>query len=136
MRVAFLLLALTALGHHSHPAFYDQCTTVTIEGQIDAVQWKNPHALLDITTTDGKAYRAEWNPPRALERQKITAPTVGERVVVAGNPMRDVAAIKATFPTLNLEPPAKPVLDVVQIRGVTGNWSWSRSVVTPPDCRK
>ena len=130
------LLALALLGHHSHPAFYDGCTIVTIEGRIDSVQWKNPHALLDITTDEGKAYRAEWNPPRALEREKISAPMPGERVVVVGNPMRDVAAIKATFPALNIEPPTKPVLDVVQIRGVTNNWKWSRAVVTPQDCRK
>ena len=136
MKATFLLLALAALGHHSHPAFYDQCTTVTIEGQIDAVQWKNPHALLDITTNDGKAYRAEWSPPNALKREGIAEPAVGERVTVVGNPMRDIAAIKATFPTLNLEPPAKPVLDVVQIRGVTGDWNWSRTVVTPKDCKK
>ena len=135
MKAAFLLLALAALGHHSHPAFYDQCTTVTIEGRIDAVQWKNPHSLLDITTDEGKAYRTEWSPPRALEREKIAAPKAGERVVVVGNPMRDIAAIKATFPTLTLEPPTKPVLDVVQIRAVTGDWNWSRAVVTPKDCK-
>src|SRR3954471_11532982 len=136
MNAAFLLLALAGLGHHSHPAFYDGCTSVTIEGQIDNVQWKNPHALIDITTTDGKAYRAEWSPPRALEREKIAAPKAGERVVVVGNPMRDIAAIKATFPALNLEPPTTPVLDVLQIRGVTNSWHWSRSVVAPQDCKR
>jgi hypothetical protein len=125
-----------ASAHHSHPAFYDGCTSVTIDGRIDSVQWKNPHALLDITTEDGKAYRAEWGPPNALRRDNITEPAVGERVVVVGNPMRDIAAIKATFPALNLEPPTKPVLDVVQIRGVTGNWQWSRPAATTQGCRK
>jgi len=134
MNAALLVLTLAALGHHSHPLFYDQCTSVTIEGRIDSVQWKNPHALLDITTDDGKAYRAEWSPPRALERENIMAPKAGERVVVVGNPMRDIAQIKASFPTLNLEPPAKPVLDVVRIRGV--NWNWSRPQQSQPDCRK
>ena len=136
MKTAFVLLALAALGHHSHPAFYDQCTAVTIEGRIDSVQWKNPHVLLDITTNDGKAYRAEWSPPNALKRENIAEPMAGERVVVIGNPMRDVAAIKATFPGLNIEPPTKPVLDIVQIRGVNSDWKWSRAAVTPQDCRK
>lgn len=136
MKAGMFLLALAALGHHSHPVFYDQCASVTIEGRIDTVQWKNPHSLLDLTTDDGKSYRAEWSPPNALKREGIAEPTVGERVVVVGNPMRDIATIKATFPTLNIDPPATPVLDIVQIRGVTNDWSWSRAVVTPPDCRK
>ena len=125
-----LLLAL-ALGHHSHPAFYDQCTSVTIEGRIDTVQWKNPHSLLDITTDDGKSYRAEWSPPNALRREGITEPAVGERVVVVGNPMRDIAAIRARFPDLKIDAPAKPVVDVVSIRGASSNLNWSRAV---PKC--
>jgi len=134
MTTALLLLALAALGHHSHPLFYDQCTNVTIEGRIDSVQWKNPHSLLDITTDDGKAYRAEWSPPNALRRENIAEPQAGERVIVVGNPMRDVAQIKASFPALNIEPPAKPVLDVVQIRG--GSWSWSRPAAgAPRNCK-
>ena len=130
------VLLLAALAHHSHPAFYDACTTVTIEGQIDSVQWKNPHVLLDLTANDGRAYRADWTSAGALERDKIAPPNAGDRVVVTGNPMRDVAAITARFPTLKLEPPAKPVVDVVQIRGVTNAnaWSWSRAVETPQDC--
>jgi len=130
-----VLLLLAALAHHSHPAFYDQCTSVTIEGRIDSVEWKNPHSLLDITTDDGKAYRAEWSPPNALKRQNIAEPGAGERVVVIGNPMRDVAAIKARFPDLKIEPPSKPVLDVVSIRATSGNWSWSRPN-PQSDCRK
>lgn len=136
MKATLLLLALAALGHHTHPVFYDQCTNVEIEGRLDGVQWKNPHVLLDVTTDDGKAYRAEWSQPNTLRREGISEPAVGERVVVVGNPMRDVATIKATFPALNLEPPSKPVLDVVQIRDVANSWSWSRSAPTRLDCRK
>jgi Family of unknown function (DUF6152) len=135
MTSALLLLALAALGHHSHPTFYDACTTVTIDAQIDSVQWKNPHVLLDLTTTDGRAYRADWTSAGALERNKIEPPKAGERVVITGNPMRDVAAIRARFPDLKLETPAKPVLDVVSIRGASGSWNWKRNEPeTPPDC--
>jgi hypothetical protein len=135
MNAASLLFAFAALGHHSHPAFYDQCTALTIEGRIDSLQWKNPHALLDITADDGKAYRAEWNPPNALKREGIAEPTIGERVVIVGNPMRDVAAIRARFPSLTLEPPAKPVVDLISIRRTSDNWSWSRAEpASHPDC--
>jgi len=133
----FVVIAGTvpARAHHSHPAFYDACTTLTIEARIDSVQWKNPHVLLDLTTDDGKAYRAEWTSVGALERSRIEPPTAGDRVVVAGNPMRDVAAIKAKFPSLTLSPPAKPVVDVVSIRGAGGSWSWKRNEPeNPPSC--
>jgi hypothetical protein len=74
----------SASGHHSHPAFYDACTTLTIEGQIDSVQWKNSHAR---------------------------------------------------FPSLTLDAPVKPVVDVASIRGASGKWSWKRSEPeTAPDC--
>jgi hypothetical protein len=124
-----------AKTHHSHPTFYDQCTSVTIEGEIESVQWKNPHVLIDLTTTDGKAYRADWTSMGALERNKIEPPKAGDRVVITGNPMRDVAAIRARFPDVKLEPPQKPVLDVRQIRGVGDGLNWSSGPdLVPPNC--
>jgi len=107
---------LLAVGHHSHPSFYDACKSVTIEGKVDSVEWKNPHVLIDLTTADGKVYRAEWMSAGALERQRIEPPKAGESLVVTGNPMRDVAAINARFPELNLKPPKNPAVDVRQIR--------------------
>src|SRR5215831_15318171 len=144
MKAAFLGIAafamlvggsLPARAHHSHPIFYDSCTTLTIEGQIDSVQWKNPHVLIDLIANDGKAYRAEWTSAGILERTSIEPPKVGDHVVVRGNPMRDVAAIRARFPDLNLTTPAKPVVDLVQIRRASDGWSWGRTEPrTPPDC--
>ena len=63
MRAAFFAIAALAIAHHSHPIFYDACTSVT------------------------------------------------------------------------LEPPTKPVVDIVQVRGVNDNWSWARTEpATAPDC--
>jgi len=123
-----------AMAHHSHPAFYDACKSVTIEGTVDSVQWKNPHVLIDLTTRDGMAYRAEWSSAGALDRRAIEPPKAGDRLVVTGNPMRDVAAIRARFPDLKLEIPQKPVVDVTQIRGTSDSWSWTRDEPTPSDC--
>ena len=127
--------SVPARAHHSHPAFYDACKSVTIDGKIDSVQWKNPHVLLDVTAADGKVYRADWTSVGALERNKIEPPKVGDRVVITGNPMRDVAEIRARFPDLKLEPPQKPVLDVRQIRGAGDGWSWTTGPdVVSPKC--
>jgi hypothetical protein len=124
-----------AMAHHSHPAFYDACKSVTIAGQVESVQWKNPHVLIDLKTDEGTAYRAEWTSAGALERRAIERPKVGDRVVVAGNPMRDVAAIRARFPDLKLEPPEKPVVDVTEIRSASDGWNWKRDPEpSPPKC--
>jgi len=31
-----------------HGMFYDACTSVTIEGRVESIQWKNPHILIDL----------------------------------------------------------------------------------------
>jgi hypothetical protein len=143
MRRAVLIAAVLAVvigarvpasAHHSHPAFYDACTTLTIEGNIESVQWKNPHVLIDLAANDGKLYRAEWTSAGILERMSIEPPKVGDHVVVRGNPMRDVAAIRARFPDLNLTTPAKPVVDLIQIRRASDGWNWGRTEPTPQDC--
>ena len=126
MRLAFVAATLVAMAHHSHPAFYDACKSVTIEGKVDSVQWKNPHVLIDLTTADGKAYRAEWTSVGALERRSVKPPQAGDTLVVTGDSMRDVAAINARFPELNLKPPQNPVLDVAEIHDASNSWSWKR----------
>jgi hypothetical protein len=143
MKAAFLgitALAIVVAGsrpagaHHSHPIFYDSCTTLTIEGAVESVQWKNPHVLIDLIGNDGKAYRAEWTSAGILERTSIEPPKAGDRVVVRGNPMRDPEAIRARFPSLTLGPPEKPVVDLIQIRRASDGWNWARPEPTSQDC--
>ena len=143
MRAAFLPIAglaiaiawsLPASAHHSHPIFYDSCTSLTIEGEIESVQWKNPHVLIDLTASDGQAYRAEWTSAGILDRASIEPPKAGDHVLVRGNPMRDVASIRARFPSLTLDPPAKPVVDLIQIRRPSDGWNWARAEPASQDC--
>jgi hypothetical protein len=125
-----------ASAHHSHPSFYDSCTTLTIEGEVDGVQWKNPHVLIDLTTNDGKPYRAEWTSAGILDRTSVQPPNAGDHVVVRGNPMRDVASIRAKFPSLTLTTPTKPVVDLIEIRRASDGWRWARTEPRSQDCRK
>src|SRR3954470_1584218 len=127
--VAILLAALVCVGpaaspasaHHSHGMFYDPCTSITLDGRIETVQWKNPHTLIDLKTADGAVFRAEWISLQGLANGSLAGPAqealkVGERIVVTGNPMRDAAAIRVTFPAYK-EPADKiKVIDVTQIR--------------------
>jgi len=126
--------SLPAVAHHSHPIFYDQCTSLTIEGEVESVQWKNPHVLIDLVANDGKAYRAEWTSAGILERSSIQPPKAGDRVVVRGNPMRDVESIRAKFPSLTLTTPEKPVVDLIQIRRPSDGWNWARAEPASQDC--
>ena len=75
-----------AYAHHSHPYFYDQCRTVTIEGRVEQIDWKNPHTIIVVTHEHGDhvmgvirtPYLAELAPKTILTRAQVT------KVVVSG----------------------------------------------------
>jgi len=121
-------LAPVAHAHHSHPAFYDFCKRVTIEGKIDSVDWKEPHTQIRVTVDDGTTYRVEWGSPGILARQGVGAAAekalvFGARIVVTGMPQRDPAEIKARFPNVTVT--ETRVIDPLQMRAADGSWSWS-----------
>lgn len=131
-------LASAAHAHHSHPAFYDFCKRVTVEGRIDSVEWKEPHTQIRITLDDGTTYRVEWGSPRILGRQGVGEAAqkglaYGARIVVMGNPQRDPAAIKARFPEVTVT--ETRVIDPLQIRRADDSWSWAlQPNPNPPPC--
>ena len=131
----FLTTASAAHAHHSHPAFYDQCKKVTLEGRVDSVQWKNPHVLIVVKLDDGTTYTAEWTSLQGLANHGDAVPaqaalTPGARIVVVGNPMRDQAQIRARFPDL---PPISntKVVDVFQIRRMDDSFRWEQQAPAP-----
>ena len=122
-------LAPGAQAHHSHPAFYDFCKRVTIEGRIDSIEWKEPHTQIRLALDDGTTYRVEWGSLNGLERQKVLGPaekalTFGARIVVTGNPQRDPEQIRARFPDVSVST-NPPALDPLQIRRADDSWSWA-----------
>ena len=125
------------LAHHSHGMFYDSCTSVTIEGKVESIQWKNPHTLIDLKTNDGAAYRAEWTSLQGLTNHGDAGRAqeglkVGERVVITGNAMRDPASIRASVPAYKEPAEKMTVVDLVQIRRASNSWSWAMEA--PPRC--
>ena len=120
-------LAPPAQAHHSHPIFYDFCKRVTIEGQIESVEWKDPHSQIRVTLDDGTTYRVEWGSQRILGRQGVaaaaqTALTPGARIVVIGNPQRDAEQIRARFPNVTVT--ETRVIDPRQMRRADDSWRW------------
>jgi len=128
--------AASAYAHHSHPLFYDQCKKLTIEGQVESVQWKNPHVLIVVKMDDGTTYTAELTSLQGLTNSGVAGPAQaalmpGARVVVTGNPLRDPAQIRASFPDYK-EISNTNIVDVIQIRRMDDSWSWAQ---TPPECK-
>ena len=131
-----IFTASAEYAHHSHPLFYDQCKKVTIEGRVESAQWKNPHVLIVLKMDDGTTYTAEWASLQGLTNSGVAgsaqaALMAGARVVVTGNPLRDPAQIRASFPGIKDISNTK-IVDVIQIRRMDDSWSWAQ---TPPPCK-
>ena len=131
-----ICIASSAYAHHSHGLFYDQCKKVTIEGRVENAQWKNPHVLIVLKTDDGTTYTAELTSLQILTSRGVAGPAQaalmpGARVVVTGNPLRDPAQIRASFPDYK-EISNTNIVDVIQIRRMDDSWSWSQ---TAPECK-
>jgi hypothetical protein len=111
---------LPANAHHSYGMF-DQCKATTLEGEINSVEWVNPHIVIYLRTQDVDNYRIEWYSLGQLQRNGIAAETLkaGDHVTITGHAMRD---------------PSLKVLSLLSdIRGPDG-WEWTRPRQLPPSC--
>jgi hypothetical protein len=87
----------SASAHHSISAHYHRGRSVTVEGHIAIVHYRNPHASIELDVAgDGGTERwlLEWDDTEDLMEVGITATTfqTGDHVVVVGNPARDESA--------------------------------------------
>jgi hypothetical protein len=87
--------ASTGAGaHHSFSVDYFEEQTVSIEGEVEQFQLKNPHSFLYIKVKDERGelqtFAAEWGGLSRLERRGVTAETFkpGDFVIVTGSPGR------------------------------------------------
>ncbi len=132
-------LASSAYAHHSHPFFYDECKSITIEGRVERVEFKDPHTWIVLTLDDGTAYTVDWAGLSGLTRNGIIGPAkdalvFGARVVVVGNRIRTLAQIREHFPdfTSNVNP---NTVDPTSIRRVGDSFAWAMPPrANPPNC--
>ena len=132
-------LSSSAYAHHSHPFFYDECKSITIEGRVERVEFKDPHTWIVLKLDDGTAYTVDWAPLSRLTNQGVIGPAkeslvFGARVVVTGNRIRTLAQIREHFPdfTSNVNP---NTVDPTSIRRVGDSFSWAlRPRTSPPSC--
>jgi LPXTG-motif cell wall-anchored protein len=72
LRVLFagtLLSMVPLLAHHQFSSEFDANKPVTLSGTIQSVEWKNPHALFHITSTDGQTVTLEAASPSTLDQR-------------------------------------------------------------------
>ena len=131
--------ASPAYAHHSHPYFYDQCKSLTIEGRVDRVEFKDPHTWIFLKLDDGTAYTLDWVPQSRLTSDRIIGPAkealvFGARVAVTGSPIRTAAEIREHFPDFTSDVNPRTI-DPRLIRRVGGSFNWALSPSTnPPNC--
>jgi hypothetical protein len=120
--IAACLSLSQAHAHHSYAQF-DRCQRVTLEGEINKVEWVNPHIVIDLRTQDVPSYRVEWMALQQLERAGIATQALkaGDHVVITGHAWRDPA-----FKLLSL---------LSEVRRPSDGWSWTRERPTPENCR-
>jgi hypothetical protein len=132
-------LASSAYAHHSHPYFYDECKSITIDGRVERVEFKNPHTWVVLRLDDGAAYTVDWAPLSRLTNQGVIGPAkealvFGARVVVTGNRIRTAAEIRQHFPEFTSDVNPNTV-DPISIRRVGNSFSWALPPRTsPPNC--
>ena len=86
------LLGPHAYAHHSFPGTYLEDRTVTIQGELVQVLYRNPHSFVQVMVKerDGSVvrYAVEWVGASELGRQGVTAATLksGDFVVISGMP--------------------------------------------------
>jgi hypothetical protein len=95
MMMVSLLVASSALAHHSAPVFYKVEERVTVSGTVTEFRFSNPHAILkfDVTADGGEVqhWTAETTSPSILRRRgwSQTSFTPGEKVKLEGMPSID-----------------------------------------------
>ena len=95
-----LLAAATAgpvLGHHLIAEVYDVKRTMTVDGRVDRIVLRNPHAFvhLSVVGTEGQSrtWAIELEGATTLRRRGVDGATfkIGDQLTVCGNPGRDAS---------------------------------------------
>jgi len=89
---ATILLGATAPAHHSPVAFDTKVTDFTIVGEIESVDIRNPHSVMQLRVTEDDGSETLWHIEfssvnlllrRGWEFDRLQS---GERVACTGNP--------------------------------------------------
>jgi hypothetical protein len=89
------LIGAAAYAHHSISSTYLEDKTVTIEGELVQLLFRNPHSFVHMVVRDKDGrpvrYAIEWGGANQLGVQGLSRDTlkIGDRLIVHGNPARN-----------------------------------------------
>lgn len=92
--IAALLVATSALAHHSNSAF-DGDKVMVLTGTVTEWKWSNPHVWIILSVDDDKGGKVEWaiegRTPGQLVRAGWSKTTLkpGETITVDFSPAKD-----------------------------------------------
>ena len=92
--VAWVVLAVPAMAHHSFNTFFDMSRTVQIEGIVKSFRLVSPHSemMIDVPDAGGKAVTwritARTGAVNARREGWKVEEFIGKKVKVEGNPTR------------------------------------------------
>jgi hypothetical protein len=91
---ALALLGLASSAGAHHPPRFDRCQLYTIEGDVQRIEWGNPHVKLSVKAADGMTYDLVWRSIQQLSLAGVQkeAVKVGDHVVATGSKRSDDAA--------------------------------------------
>jgi Family of unknown function (DUF6152) len=113
LAVGAAIPAIPVSAHHSYSPF-DRKKTVTIDGVIETLAWKNPHVAMTVRTKDSEVYQIFWQSPGRLAREQAAKGilNVGDAVSVSGSPNKDPAMRTMTL--------------ITEVRRKSDGWRWWR----------
>lgn len=92
---ASTLIGAAAHAHHSIGSTYLEDQTVTIEGQLVQLMFRNPHSFVHIVVREKDGtnvrYAVEWGGADRLGVNGVARDTlkIGDRLIISGNPARN-----------------------------------------------
>jgi hypothetical protein len=57
---AIVAFGIPAIAHHSNPLYFDMSTAITLEGEVQRVEWINPHILVFLQSKNAKGELETW----------------------------------------------------------------------------
>lgn len=110
-----LVAGIPVSAHHSFATYYFEDQSITVSGEVQELQYRNPHAIVLVNVQDAEGrvqtYAAEFASPSRLAGQGFTKDTLkpGDFVVLTGSPGRVASENK---------------LHLKSIQRPSDGWSW------------
>ena len=109
----FLGLYIVSAATAHHPPKMEHCYSLTFTGQVEQIEWRNPHVELSIRTEGGESHRVIWLNTHQLSLAGIDRNTLrtGDQVTVTVGTRDEVVE--------------RPML-LAAITRASDGWAWSQ----------